>query len=274
MAVAAEHGVATNQPTVVSDVSNLIVHLTPVPVAARVSTSTGTARRGRAYLEREVAVAGYLADAGAPVVAPSPEVPPGPHEQDGLVMTFWDYVPEVDGELDPVRAGLGLRECHELLAGFTGDLPEMGTTREAEANLDELIATGALSEDDGDLLQSVGAVVVDRIERMDLPLRAVHGDSHLGNVINSSSRPLWNDWEDTFRGPLAWDLACLHFSQRAGSADAARAAFGDEVDDEVLEAFLDARRFQVTVWAAVVADENAQARELFEGQLERYRRLR
>ena len=269
--VARGHGVRVDEPAVVSDISNLIVHLAPAPVVARVTTSTGTARRGREFLEREAAVAGYLARAGAPVVAPSPELPPGPHGHDGLVMTFWEHVPEPGGELDPDRAGRGLRECHEALAGFPGELPQMSPLREAEENLDGLIAAGIVGGDDGDLLQAVAAVVIDRIERMGLPARAVHGDAHLGNVVNSADGPLWNDWEDTFRGPLAWDLACLHFSTRAGSAAAARAAFGDEIDDDTLQAFLDARRFQVTVWAGVVADETRQARELFDLQLARYR---
>jgi hypothetical protein len=187
-------------------------------------------------------------------------------------MTFWDHAPEADGPLDPVAAGRALRDCHEALAAFPGELPELAPMREAEDNLERLIADRMIGDDDGELLRAVAADVIDRIERSELPRQALHGDAHLGNVANTARGPLWNDWEDTFHGPLAWDRACMHFSQRPGSADAARACFGDDSsDDPVLELFLAARRLQVTVWAGVVAPELPQAREAFETQLARYR---
>ena len=270
--VAAGAGLDVGAPTILSDKSNLIVHLAPAPVVARVSTTTGTVRQGRAWLDREAAVAGYLASAGAPVVPPSPALAPGTHERDGLAMTFWEHVEERDGDLDPERAGRALHDCHEALAGFTGDLPVHGTLREAEDNLERLIDAGTLDPDDGDLLRAVSAVVIDGIDRTDLPLRPVHGDAHLGNVVNSAAGPLWNDWEDAHRSSLEWDHACMLFSQRPGSADAARAAFaGRDVDDDALDLFLEARRLQVTVWAAVVADVQPSARQAFEIQIARYR---
>lgn len=272
--VARDAGVPVEQPVVLSDVSNLIVHLAPAPVVARVATSTSVVRRGDAWLAREAAVAGYLADAGAPVVPPSPALPPGPHRHDGLVMTFWDHVAPPAGDVDPERAGRALHDCHEALAGFPGELPALATMREAEDNLERLIESGALEPDDGDVLRAVSADVIDRIERAELPVRPVHGDAHLGNVLSAAGGPLWNDWEDAHLSPLAWDLACLHFSQRGGSADAAQAAFAhDPVDDDTLELFLEARRFQVTVWAAVVAPEQPFARDALATQLARYRDL-
>ena len=270
--VARGAGVPVEDPVVLSDVSNLIVHLAPAPVVARVATSTSVVRRGDAWLAREAAVAGFLADAGAPVVAPSRALPPGTHEHDGLVMTFWDHVEERQSELDPVRAGRALHDCHEALVDYRGELPSFQTLREAEDNLERLIESGALDADDGDVLRAVSADVIDRIERAGLPLRPVHGDAHLGNVVSPPSGPLWNDWEDAHLSPLAWDLACLHFSQRGGSADAAHAAFAhDPVDEATLELFLEARRFQVTVWAAVVAPEQPFARDALVTQLARYR---
>jgi hypothetical protein len=69
--VAEEAGLRFGRPTILQDRSNLIVHLAPAPVVARVATTTGLVRRGDAWLAREVAVAGHLARAGAPVVAPT-----------------------------------------------------------------------------------------------------------------------------------------------------------------------------------------------------------
>jgi hypothetical protein len=39
---------------VLADHSNLLVHLHPTPVVARVATTTGTVRKGDAWLKREI----------------------------------------------------------------------------------------------------------------------------------------------------------------------------------------------------------------------------
>src|SRR5271168_3814311 len=91
--VAAEAGVHCTEPAVLRDQSNLLVHLSPAPVVARLAWATATMRDGPAWLSREVAVAAFLTATGAPVVAPSDELAPGPHERDGFVFSFWQFVP-------------------------------------------------------------------------------------------------------------------------------------------------------------------------------------
>jgi Ser/Thr protein kinase RdoA (MazF antagonist) len=104
----------------------------------------------------------------------------------------------------------------------------------------------------------VAATVRAGVERYSLPMQPLHGDSHLGNVIATARGPLWTDWEDTFLGPVAWDLACLQasappFGQRdPRSIAAARGGYGDDLDTDTLAAFTDARRFQAAVWGVVV----------------------
>ena len=58
MAVAVTHGVAVRAPRVLSDRSNLLVHLAPAPVVARVATSTAAVRAGgaRDWLGRDLAL--------------------------------------------------------------------------------------------------------------------------------------------------------------------------------------------------------------------------
>jgi hypothetical protein len=109
-------GLRFARPLVLWERSNLLVHLSPAPVVARIATRTGAMRRGDAWLAREVAVAGYLATLGAPVVAPSTEVPPGPHHHHGFVLTFWEHVEQTGEPLDATEAGRRLRACHEALA--------------------------------------------------------------------------------------------------------------------------------------------------------------
>jgi hypothetical protein len=64
---------------------------------------------------------------------------------------------------------------------------------------------------------------------------------------------------------VGWDLGCLHASARAfdgdaGAVAAAQAGYGDGPGEEVLDAFVAARRFQGTVWTVIVACERPEAR--------------
>src|SRR3712207_2885002 len=97
--VAEEAGLRFDQPVVLHEGSSLLVHLRPAPVVARVALLTAAVRAGEAWYAREVAVARHLADAGAPVVAPSDELPAGPHAHGGCTLTFWEYAEAVDAPL-------------------------------------------------------------------------------------------------------------------------------------------------------------------------------
>ena len=238
--LAAEHGLRYERATVLRDRSDLLVHLEPLPVMARVPAVTALVRRGNDWLAREVAVAGHLARVGAPVVPPSSLVPPGPHDRDGVTVTFFEFVEAVDAPLDAREAGRRLRECHEVLAAFPGELPAFELLREAGAIFEEAGNEGMCRRG-----ESIRAAV----EALELPLQAVHGDAHLGNVINTAAGPLWNDWEDTMLAPREWDLGCLH----AGSGDpaaiaAAQAGYGPAPESNALETFVAARRWQVEAW--------------------------
>jgi Ser/Thr protein kinase RdoA (MazF antagonist) len=279
VAVAARHGVRCDEPEIMQDASNLLVRLRPAPVVARVSTVTALARDGDAWFAREVAVAGHLAAAGAPVVAPSAEIEPGPHRHDGLVLTFWTYVDEAGRRMDAHEAGRRLRECHDALTTFPGELPRMAVLDEAQDSIELLAAGGALDEGDAALLRRAGEQVRARVAELALPLQALHGDAHLHNVVNGPDGPLWNDFEDTFHGPRAWDLGCLHATARAFGRDprpvaAAQAGYGDTLDDATLEAFVDARRFQGTVWSVIMAREQPERGERRDELLAHYRALR
>lgn len=279
LAVAAQHGLRCEEPEILRDASNLLVLLRPAPVVARVMTVTSTFRHGDAWLAREVAIAGWLAAAGAPVVPPSAELPPGPHRHDGLALSFWAWVDEAGRELDAREAGRRLRVCHDLLEGFHADLPPLAALDEAATLVEDLAAAGALSDDDAAVLRRAGRSVRERVDALGLPLQAIHGDAHLNNVINGPEGPLWNDWEDCFLGPRAWDLGCLHAADRVFGRDpapvaAAAGGYGAAGDDTELEPFLDARRFQGVVVRVVMAraqPEREAWREQAEDLLGSYR---
>jgi Phosphotransferase enzyme family len=274
--VAGRHGVRCDEPVVLREASNLIVRLDPAPVVARVSTTTGLVRAGDAWFAREVALASHLAAAGAPVVAPSPEIDPGPHHHDGLVLTFWTFVDETDRLLDAAEAGRRLRACHEALMSFAAGLPRWAVLEEAQRMLEDMAAAGALADADAERLRRASVEVRERIERLAPALQPVHGDAHLGNVLNGPDGPLWNDWEDSFLGARAWDLGCLHASARAFGNDPrpvalAHEAYAPDLDDATLDVFVDARRFQGTVWIVRTTFERPDRHERARGLLDWYR---
>ena len=93
-AVARQYGVACNEAVPIAGGSNALVHLKPAPVVARVMTGTSMLHDDtEQWLTREVAVAAFLAERTDLAVPPSDLLPPGPHEQDGLWMTMWKFVP-------------------------------------------------------------------------------------------------------------------------------------------------------------------------------------
>jgi hypothetical protein len=254
--IAERHGLRFAEPRILRDRGNLLVHLAPAPVVARVATLTGTRRVGDGWLRREVSVAGFLARAGAPVVAPSAELDPGPHTHDGISLSCWEYAREVDAPLDAAEAGRRLRACHEALAGYEGELEPLGTLTEAEGWLEDLCAESRIDADSAARLRVDAVAVRQRIEALELPMQAIHGDAHLDNAIETAEGPLWNDWEDTCLAPLALDLGCLQAAASVWGDDpepaaTALAAYG-EIDPEALAAFVAARRFQGTLWSELL----------------------
>ncbi len=69
----------------------------------------------------------FPSERGAPVVAPSRELPPGPHERDGFPISFWEYV-EPDPNRTPAAADCSamLVDLHEVLRSYPGELPMLG----------------------------------------------------------------------------------------------------------------------------------------------------
>src|SRR5690348_1106453 len=156
-AVARGHGVACDDAVPIAAGSNVLVHLKPAPVVARVMTGTAVLHDDvEQWLEREVAVGTFLAERTDLVVPPSDILPPGPHEQDGLWMTLWRFVPhdEQAPPPEPQELGRSLRELHAALADFPGDLAPLSEVRDwLERLLAELRPSPPLTERDIDWLR-------------------------------------------------------------------------------------------------------------------------
>jgi hypothetical protein len=223
--VAAGHDLPCERAAVVYAGSNVLVHLRPSPVVARVMTGTVALHDDpERWLSREVAVLSYLAPFCL-AVAPSPLLAPGPYESDGLWMTFWELL-EHEGQAephDPERLGGALRELHEALATFPG---ELGGFHDVQHDIErlhgQLRPTAALGAERIDSLGERLRELGDTVFGAPLPAQALHGDASLFNLLRTGSgRLVWNDFEDTFRGPVHWDLAGFLISLELRGADAA-----------------------------------------------------
>jgi hypothetical protein len=223
-AVAGENGVSCEQATVAYSGSNVLVHLRPSPVVARVMTGTVVLHEDpEAWLQREVSVLSFLAPSGL-AVAPSPLISAGPYQADGLWMTFWGWLEHRGSELSDGAEQLGraLRELHDELSAFPGELAGFGDLQQdIDRLLRQLRPTPALTSERIDSLRARLFALGDTVFGAPLPAQALHGDASLSNLLYASGRLVWNDFEDTFRGPVHWDLAGYLISLEARGADPA-----------------------------------------------------
>jgi aminoglycoside phosphotransferase (APT) family kinase protein len=256
VAVARAHGLRVTDPVVLRDRLNVLLHLRPAPVVARVPGSIAKVRPGAEFAEHEVAVAGHLAAAGAPVVAPSGELPPGPHAHGGHVVTFWAHVRERGEPADPRAAGAALADCHAALRGYAGELPLLGRLTEAEALLARLAGEGTIEPAEATGLQRRFDELTRALRTLRSPIQPLHGDAHLRNALNGPGGPLWNDWEDTCLGPVGWDVGCLLVSGDRARGEAALAASGIALDPVELALWIEARTLQGSVWTAFIQREH------------------
>ncbi len=209
--LAREHGLRVDDPVLLHDLFSVRVHLRPAPVVARVPTWVARLGGDTAGLAYELDVADYLVRDGAPVVPPSPELPPGPHHRDGFAISYWTWCPAEPNRPAPTAADCAalLPDLHAALRGYPGELPSLW----AMANLPGWLAR----LDAGD--RPVAAADRERlhaaVQRLrpllqpDAADRPLHGDVHSGNLIPTRSGLLWNDFEEVCRGPAEWDLATI-----------------------------------------------------------------
>jgi hypothetical protein len=260
--VASEHGLPADDPEVLSSRGNVLVHLRPAPVVARVATLTAWTRSEPfQWLAREVAVARYAAANGGPVVPPTALADPGPHWRDGLAVSLWAFVPPSPERPEPAEFGVSLARLHIATADFPGELPVLATLRaqisDALAALDRegVLEPGVLAA-----LRDRHAEVLAGLDGPGGPELVLHGDAHPGNLLWTPAGWLWTDLEETCRGPRAFDLAVLVRGQDADDAAAALEAYAEVTGQPIpgpgeLAWFDWARALEGAVWTLAMAHQ-------------------
>src|SRR3954468_22461648 len=221
-AVARAHGLPTDDPRVLADGANVVVHLAPAPVVAKAAASSRAVRDAGAFLARELAVASAVRAAGLPAVAPSDAVPASVHLHDGVAVTFWEHVPRGPAELPaPDRLGAMLADLHAALRASGLALPRL-------APLDDIprfaARDGPTAADERARIGDAYARIVAALPAAAAGEQPLHGDAHPGNLLPTAGRGwIWCDFEDTCSGPVHWDVAALRRSPRLDGAAAVRA---------------------------------------------------
>lgn len=248
---------------VLADRANLVLALGE-SVVARVAMATSASRVGTAWLKREVEVSRFLGP--ALTTQPAAHVACGPHEIDGLVVSFWQREAIV-GAPDPREAGRKLAACHRALVSYPeGALPWMGAWEEARAVKDRALTSPHLDAAERRQLArgfERAERIVEGAPERSASMQAVHGDAHLGNALGTARSVLWTDWEDAFVGPIEHDLACLRskaelFGEEREAIEAACAAYDVEHDEALVRDLGVVRNAQVIVWLALFAERQPE----------------
>jgi len=231
-------GLPADAPEVLASSANVLVRMGPV--VARVPGSTLLGRADVAErLACDVAISAFLAERDAPVIPPWED--PGPHVAGGLPVTLWPYTRHDPGHrFGPAEVAASLAELHAALRDYPGDLPA-GPLAEIRHWLD-LVA--------GEVPVDGLRAALDAIALPGGPVQALHGDAHASNALATADGLRWLDFEDTGRGPVGWDLACLARS-RLVAGNAAVAAYPGFTED--LAPYLELRTLFGLCWQLIVA---------------------
>lgn len=261
------HGIVPDRCDILQNGNTLVLRLSETLVA-RVVTDLDGPRQGSDWFERENAVAQHLARHGAPVIPLHPDLPPGPYEHLGHTLNFWQFVTAINAAADPTEIGATLYQCHDLLRSFTPPLPELAILTESVDLLETLNQRGLFPPATLRMLRDRLVSSIDGLGKF--PYQPLHGDAHPGNLLNTTLGLLWTDWEDTFHGPVEWDLASILWNARILDEDhpyaegilAAYQQAGGRIDPVALHHCLIARAAVMSAWYPILYPDPSPVRRM------------
>jgi hypothetical protein len=241
-AVASRYGIRAHKSRVLHDANNIVVHLAPAPVVAKMCPAP-TGNRGWCKQAAELEIALHLVRAGAPVAGPSRELPPRPYRENGYSMTFWrHYDHDPHARISGKTAGDALAQVHRALLGYTGPLPYFldRQPRRTSRILADPAALATVPAAERDYLRREHSKILSRLDQCRFDCHPIHGDPHRGNLLVTRDGCLMIDFESVCSGPLEWDLTALP----GGGAS------GFEVDQELVMLLRRLRSLCVAVWCS------------------------
>ena len=180
----------------------------------------------------------WLASAGIAVVAASPELPPGVHAIGGRPVSFRRFVAHRGAaSVDTDGVAASVHELHTALRDCPLELPRLSPIAEdLRAAIDALDRTDDVTD-----VRAAHVAFVARLEAAlevaRVPEQVLHGDCHPRNLLVTATGLVWNDFEDTCRGPVEWDQAVMGLAD--GSPLAAVMREGRALQSRVWPVLLD-----------------------------------
>lgn len=205
--IAEKAGLTDITPIELSNGGNLIIHLAPHPIVARIATVISKEDAENAYkiLDRELRVARHLQSKKVPVLLPTDLTNAGPYDVGGTWMTFWKYVPQIQLESpSPSEAIELINGLSRAMKDFVDELPVLGVW---ERTCQSAVRLSKHSDQSIQALLNVFLRVDEQIRLESSLLIPCHGDAHRGNLLPSPEGWVWSDFEDVSLMPAYWDLA-------------------------------------------------------------------
>ncbi len=251
------HGITPDRCDVLQNASTLVLRLTETLVARVVQDAEGP-RQGTAWFARENAIAQHLTQKGAPIIPLHPDLPPGPYQEGGYPLNFWVYVQSIDEEPSGTQIGKTTYQCHAALKSCAEPLPKLAIITESLDLLATLRKRNLFPEETLEMLRRHLAASIKILNQF--PHQALHGDAHIGNLMNTTRGLLWTDWEDTFAGPVEWDIASIIWNAHLLEDNQALVteildsyrAEGGQINLAALQQSLIARAAVVTAWYPIL----------------------
>ena len=227
--------------------SNASFALPGAGLVVRIATNPAAFARVAASID----VTRWLACRGFPCVTPA-DIGEQPFTEHGRVVSVWRYVDLAAG---PAHPGAELGRLLRLLHA------QPGPPRPLERLTDPFSSVASASEEAPDAMPEADRIWLwERIAALreqwnalvfPLPLGLIHGDAHIGNLMQATSgQVILGDWDHVAMGPREWDLMQIHYMYRR---------FGSATDDD-LDAFAAAYGWDIREWAGL--DALIAAREI------------
>ncbi len=189
---------------ILSESANLIIHLSPYKIVARIAVYDSCNSKIQDSMVKEIKVANHLERKGVEVVSSKVSVSSGPHRLSEHYFTLWKYEEEEEGK--KISADIAIDSIEQLtkgLADYDGELPILGVWKRTNQSAENLRSNEN---------PKIKRIIYDfdklnnHLIKID-PVNLVpsHGDAHSRNLLPTSTKWLWSDFEDASLMPKYWD---------------------------------------------------------------------
>src|SRR6516225_2659802 len=191
MAIASALGLPADDVIVLHDSNKLTARLLPCDLVARIAPLA----HQTAWFEIELAR--RLAETHSPVAALDPRAKPRVYQRDGFVVTLWTYYePATPREVSPAHYATALERLHAGMRQLEVRTPHFtDRVEEAQRLVDSSNLTPDLADADRELLSTTLRSRRQAIVDHGAAEQLLHGEPHPGNVLSTTSGPLFTDFE-------------------------------------------------------------------------------